>query len=76
MVLVSATCSLFLVCEMMVFRSMVKYHNGIEIDSDEEDSYFDETLDQVSIDEDVPEEQLDFYIFNKQARRSALNRYP
>lgn len=75
MLLSSATCGLFLLCEMMVFRSIVKLHDDHEIDSDEEDSYFSETLDQVSIDENVPEEQLDFYIFNKQARRSALNRY-
>lgn len=73
MVLISATCQLFLVCEMTVFRDLVKHPDGDEIDSDLEDSYFDEDIETVSIDEDVPEDQIDFYLFNKRARRLLLN---
>lgn len=68
--LISQCCLLFL---MVVFRSIVRRpvaDNEEVIDSDEE--YSDESEDTISVPEDIPPEQIDFYIFNKTERRRRL----
>lgn len=73
--LVSAITSLgILFILMFFFRAIIiSPDENPDYDSDDDDESFDDdNYDTVSIEEDVSEEDRDFYVFNKVARRQAL----
>lgn len=79
LVFTSTVASVLLMLLIIPFRRIVRVPiedgtHADDSDSDEEENTVSSTrdADTVSIEENVPEDQLDFYIFNKQARRRAL----
>lgn len=57
----------------MVFRGIVREPSNDEFDVDSDDEYTDSLEeDNISVPEDIPPEQVEFYIFNKRERRRRL----
>lgn len=72
-ILISIGCQIVLLLFMMVFRDIVREPSNDEFDVDSDDEYTDSLEeDNISVPEDIPPEQVEFYIFNKRERRRRL----
>lgn len=76
-ILLEFTLLLFMIPFRVVVRNYIELEeSGTQVSDDEDDAgTIDPTDDDISIPEDVSPEQIDFYIFNKKARRQELARF-
>lgn len=72
-IIVSIACQIVLLLFMIIFRSIVREPSNDEFDIDSDDEYTDNIEeDTVSVPDDIPPDQVEFYIFNKRERRRRL----